>query len=154
MPEQRRFHNSTYSNTNVNDPNFLHVLDSYSSKQVLTQMALNSIQEYNVTNKDATILWLDHMEMVGEKTGIDPLEVGIGKFKGLALGDINAIHKEGHLTWYTFRQRLIEHYSNVLYTLDAMFTYSHISQGNEEPTAHYLPRAKVLLECIHRTTKL
>ena len=44
------------------------------------------------------IHWLDHIEMVVEKTGIDPLKVGISKLKGLALGDMNTIHKEGILT--------------------------------------------------------
>ena len=92
--------------------------------------------------------------MVAEKTGIDPLEVGINKLKGLALGDINAICKEGNLTWYSFRQRLIEHFSNVPYESNAMFAYSHLLRGDEEPTAEYLVRAKVLLECIHHTTKL
>ena len=37
---------------------------------------------------------------------------------------------------------------------DAMYSYSYISQGNEEPTTQYLSRAKVLLECIYYTTKL
>ena len=50
------------------------------------------------------------------------------------MGNINAILKEGDLTWYSFRQRLIEHYWNVPYMLDAMFMYSHLSQGHEEPT--------------------
>ena len=117
-------------------------------------MTLNSIQEYDGTNKDATILWLDHIKMVAEKTGIDPLEVGISKLKGLALGDINAFHKEDHLTLYSFRQRLIQHYLNVPYVSNDMFTYSHLLQGSEEPTTHYLSGAKVLLECIHHTTKL
>ena len=35
-----------------------------------------------------------------------------------------------------------------------MFAYSHLLQGNEEPTTQYLSRVKVLLECIHHTTKL
>ena len=61
------------------------------------------------------------MELVAKKTGIDPLEVGISKLKGIALGNINAIHKEGNLMWYRLRQRLIEHYSNVLYMSDTMF---------------------------------
>ena len=91
--------------------------------------------------------------MVAESNGIDPLEVGISKLKGLALGDITTIHKEGHLTWYSFRQWLIEHYSNMPYTLDAMYMYSNLSQGDEEPTTQYLSRAKVLLEHIHHTTK-
>ena len=90
-------------------------------------MTLNSIHKYDGTNKDAMIQWLDHIEMVAEEIGIDPLEVGISKLKGLALGDINTIHKEGHLTWYSFKQRLIEHYLNVLITSDAMFAYSHLS---------------------------
>ena len=92
--------------------------------------------------------------MVAEKTGIDPLDVGISQLKGLSLCNINTICKEGNLTWYSFWQRLIEDYSNVPYTLDAMFAYSHLSQGAEEPTTQYLIRAKVLLECIHQTTKL
>ena len=123
VPEQRRFSNSTYNNSNVNNPNFLHVFDSYSRKQTLTQMTLNVIQEYNGTNKYAMILWLDHIEMVAEKNGIDPLEVGISKLKALALGNIS---KEGHLTWYSFRQGLIEHYSNMPYASDAIFMYSHL----------------------------
>ena len=100
------------------------------------------------------ILWLNHIEMVLEKDGIDPLEVGISKLKGLALGGINTIHKEGNLTWHSFRQRLIEHYSNVSYALDAMFTYCHLMQGDGKPTTQYLATAQVVLECIHHTTKL
>ena len=38
-----------------------------------------------------------------------------------ALGNINALCKEGNLTWYKVRQRLIEYYWNVPYALDAMF---------------------------------
>ena len=79
---------------------------------------------------------------------------GISKVKGLALGDITAIHKEGHLMWYSFRQWLIEYYSNVPYVSDAMYTYSHLSQGGEELTNCYLSRAKVLLMNIKHTTKL
>ena len=56
--------------------------------------------------------------------------------------------------WYSFRQRLIKHYSNVPYAQDAMFAYTHLLQGDEKPTTLYLARAKVLLECIHHTTKL
>ena len=57
-------------------------------------MSLNSIQEYSQSNKDTTMQWLDHIEMVVEKTGIDPLEVGISKLKWLALGNMNAICKK------------------------------------------------------------
>ena len=109
--------------------------------------------EYDGSNKAAAILWLDHIEMVVENTGIDPLEVGISKLKGLALGNITTICKEGHLMWYSFRQ-LIEYYSNVPYLSGAMYVFSHLLQGDEEQTTWYLSRAKVLLECIHHTTKV
>ena len=92
--------------------------------------------------------------MVTENTGIDPLKVGISKSKGLALGNVTTIHKEGNLTLYSFRQQLIEHYSNVLYVSVAMCAYSNLLQGDEEPTTQYLSRAKVLLEHIHHPTKL
>ena len=58
------------------------------------------------------------------------IEMGISKLKGIALGDINTICKEGGLTWHRLRQRLIEHYSNVPYASDTMFAYSHLSQGD------------------------
>ena len=56
--------------------------------------------------------------------------------------------------WYNFRQWLIEHYSSVLYMSVARYIYSHLSQGDEEPTTQDLSRAKVLLKPIHHTTKL
>ena len=65
--------------------------------------------------------------MVAEKTGIDPLAVEISKLKGLAPDDINGICKGGNLTWYSFMQRLIEHYSNVPYESNAMFAYLMLS---------------------------
>ena len=110
VPEQRRFPYAAYNNTNadnhtnVNSPNFLNLLDSYSSKLSITSTTLNSMPEYNGSNKAATILWLYHIDMVAENTGTNPLKVGIGKLKGLALGNITAIHKKGHLMWYSFRQ--------------------------------------------------
>ena len=134
--------------------NFLTILDSYSTWQALAQTSLSSLQEYDRSNKNITIQQFDHIKTAAEKTGMDPLEVRIIKLKGLALGDINEICKEGSLTWYSFRQRLFEHYSNVPYECNAMFACSHLSQGGEEPTAQYLVRAKFLLECIHHTTKL
>ena len=39
----------------------------------------------------ATKPWLDQVNLVPERTGNDPAEVGISKLKGLALGDINTI---------------------------------------------------------------
>ena len=84
-----RLPQSPYNPTNVNNPNFLHVLDSYSSKQAITQTTLNSILKYDGSNKDATIPWLDHIKMVVENTGRNPLKVGISKLKGLvSLGAI------------------------------------------------------------------
>ena len=59
--------------------------------------------ENDGSDKAATIPWLDHIDMVAENTGIDPLKVGISKIKGLALADIATIHKEGNFTWYSFR---------------------------------------------------
>ena len=102
-----------------------------------------------------TIQWMDYIEMVAEKTGVDLLEVKISKLNGWVLRQHeHAIHKEGNLNWYSFRQRLIEHYSNVPYKYNAMFAYPNLSQGDEEPNAWYLVRAKILLEHIHCTTKL
>ena len=72
--------------------------------------------------------------MVAERTGNDPLEVGISKLKGIAIGDVNTIHREEGLLWYKFRQCLIEQYSNILYASDAMFAYSQIAQQDDEPT--------------------
>ena len=91
---------------------------------------LNSIQQYDGSDREATIPWLDHIELIAKKMGIDPLEVRISKLRRIAIGDINVIHKEGNLTWYKLRQMLIEHYSNVPYVSDAMFAYSHLSQGD------------------------
>ena len=86
--EQRRFPQAPYNNTNVdnhinvNSPNFLHVSDSYSSKQAITQTTINPVLECDGSNKTSTILWLDPIEMVAENTGINPLKIGISKWKG------------------------------------------------------------------------
>ena len=40
-----------------------------------------------------TIPLLDQLYLVAERIGNDPVEVGISKLKGLALGDINTIRK-------------------------------------------------------------
>ena len=67
--------------------------------------------------------------------GIYPLEVGISKLQGRAPSDINTMCKEGNLTWYKVRQRLIGYYLNVLYASDVVFAYSHLSQASDEVTA-------------------
>ena len=115
---------------------------------------LNTIQEYDGTNKEATIPWLDQVELVVERIGIDSLEVGFSKLKGPALADISIVHKEEGLSWHKFRQHLIEQYSNVPYVPDAMFKYSKIRQWDAVSTTQYLVRAKVMLEKIHQTSKL
>ena len=77
------------------------------SVQPLAQAALRSIQEFDGNDKASTIPWLDQVEVVAERTGNDPVEVGIRKLTGLALGDINTIRKEEGLTWHKFKQILI-----------------------------------------------
>ena len=75
--------------------------------QPLAHAALGCIQELNEKDTSATIPWLDQVKLVVEKTGNNPVEVGISKSRGLALGDINTIRKEEGLTWHKFRQILI-----------------------------------------------
>ena len=96
------------------------------------QMVMNSSQEFNGTNWEATILWLDHVKAIAKKTGFDPLEIGMNKLKGMALHNINAASKEDTLSYFQFHQLLIEHYSDVLYTSDALHTYAHLAQGENK----------------------
>ena len=91
-------------NIDNNNVSVLNALENYSTKQVLTQSLLNALQEYDRSDREATIPWLDQVELVVERTGIDPLEVGISKLKGLALADISTFHKEEGLSWHKFRQ--------------------------------------------------
>ena len=114
-----------------------------SAKQALGQSTLNSIQQFDESNREATIPWLDQVKLVAERTGIEPLEVGMSKLKGLALGDVNTICKEEGLVWHTFNQCLIEQYSNILYVSDRMFAYTQIRQQEDKPMAQLLLRAKV-----------
>ena len=86
--------------------------------------------------------------------GFDPLEIGMSKLKGTAVCDVNAISKEGNLSYFQFHQLLIEHYSNVPYMSHALNAYAYLKQGKNEMVMQYLARAKVLLECIHHTSKL
>ena len=74
---------------------------------------MNLIQEFNGTNPEATIPWLDHIEGAARKTGFDPVEIGMSELKGTALLDINAASKEGTLSYFWFHQLLIEHYLNI-----------------------------------------
>ena len=61
-----------------------------------------------------------------QEDGLQPLEIGMSKLKNMALYDINAISKEGKLSYFQFFQLLIEHYLNVLYTSDALNAYAHL----------------------------
>ena len=110
------------------------------------------MQEFDGSDRELTISWLDQVELVVERTGFDLLEVGISKLKGLAIGDTSTICKEEGLSWHKIRQHLIEQYSNVPYTSHVCLLKTF--KQDDESTAQYLVRAKVLLECIHCTSKL
>ena len=118
------------------------------------QMMMNLIQEFIGTDREATIPWLDHVEAIAKKTGIDPLVVGMCKLKGTTLCDVNAISKEGNLSRFWFHQLLIEYYLNIPHVSDGLNAYAHLMQGTDEMVTQYLARAKVLLEHIHHTFKL
>ena len=70
----------------------INALESFSAEQALAQSTLNAIQEFDGSDRESTLIWLYQVELVAERTGFDPLEVGISKLKGLALGDISTIH--------------------------------------------------------------
>ena len=90
---------------------------------------------------------------MAERTGNDPVEAGINKLKGLALGDINTIRKKG-LTWQKLRQLLTENYSDIPYVSDVMVAYTQLTQQDDKSTLQYLIRAKVLFEHMNHTSKL
>ena len=134
--------------------NIINVLLGYSLQQVLMQMVMNSIQEFDGTDREATIPWLDHIKAIARKMDFDPLEIGMSKLKGMALCNVNVISKEGNLSYFWFHQLLIEHYLNILYASDVLNTHAHLMQGKNVTVTQYLARDKVLLECIHHTSKL
>ena len=63
-------------------------------------MTMNSIQEFDATNHEATILWLDHVKAIVKKMGFDPLQIGMNKLKGMTLCDVNTVSKEGTLSYF------------------------------------------------------
>ena len=65
--------------------NIIIALEGYSSWQVLTQIVMNSIQEFDGTDRKATIPWLDHIKVIARKMSFDPLEIGMSKLKGTTL---------------------------------------------------------------------
>ena len=152
--DHRRYSHILPNTCNDSATVVINALESFSAKQALAQSTLNTIQQFDGSNRESTLTWPDQVELVAEGTGFAPLEVGIIKLKGLALGDINTIHMEGGLSWHNFRQHLIEQYSNVPYAPGTMFAYLKISQQDNESTAQYLVRARVLLEYIHCMSKL
>ena len=83
----------------------------------MIQTMMNPIQEFDGTNLEATIPWLYHTEAIAKNAGFNPLEIGMSKMKGTALHDVNTASKEGTLSYFQFCQLLIEHYSNIPYSL-------------------------------------
>ena len=134
--------------------NIVNGLDIYFSRQVLMQMAMNPILDFDGTNLEATIPWLDHIEGVAEKMGFDPVEIDMSKLKGMALCQVNAASKEGTISYFQFCQLLIEHYSNILCMSDTLNAYAHLAQGEHESIAQYLTRVEVLLWHIHHNCKM
>ena len=118
------------------------------------QMVMNSIQEFDGTNQEATNLWMDHIEGVTWKKGFDPLEIGMSTLKGTVLCSVNAASKEGTLLYFWFCQLLIEHHLNIMYASDTLNTYANLMQGENELITQYLTRAKVLLKHIHHNSKM
>ena len=72
----------------------------------------------------------------------------------MALHDVKTASKEGTLSYFWFHQLLIEHYLNIPHISDALNTYAHLMQGENELIAQYLTGAKVLLESIHHNSKM
>ena len=124
--DQRRYSHTLPNTDNNSTSVVLNAVEKLSAKQRLAQSTLNSIQEFDGNDMEATILWLDQVKLVAERTGIDSLEVGISKLKGLAPGNVKTIHKEQGLRWHMFRQCLIEQYSSVLYVSNVVFAYTQM----------------------------
>ena len=134
--------------------NIMSVLEGYSLWQVLMQLMMNPIQEFDGTDREATILWLDNIKAIARKMCFNPLEVHMSKLKGTALSDVNTVTKDGNFSWFQCHQLLIEHYSNVLYMSHMLNTYAHLVQGETKLVTQYLAGAKVLWEHIHHTSKM
>ena len=107
----------------------LNALENFTAKievQPLAQTVFRSIKEFNGNEKATTIPWLGQVKLVAERTGNNPVEVGISKLQGFALGDINTVRKEEGLTWHKFRQILIENYSYIPYMPDVMVASTNL----------------------------
>ena len=71
-PDQRRYSHTLPNTDNKSTSVVLNALENFSAKQALAQSRLNSIQEFDDSDREATIPWLDQVELVAERTGIDP----------------------------------------------------------------------------------
>ena len=70
---------------------------------------LNTIKEFDGSDKSFTIPWFDQVEMIVERSSTDPVEVGISKLVGIHLQNIITIKcKEGNFMWHKFHQLLTE----------------------------------------------
>ena len=94
-------------------------------------MVINWVQEFDGTNREATIPWLDHIKAIAKNTGFNPSEVAMSKLKGTVLCDIKAVSKEGNLLYFWFCQLPLDHYLNVPYAPDALNAYAHLMQGGK-----------------------
>ena len=66
-----RRHSQTLPNVhNYHATVVINALESFSAKQVLAQSTLNAIQEFDGSNKESTLTWLDQLELVAERTGL------------------------------------------------------------------------------------
>ena len=124
------------------------------SVQLMAQLAQGSIPDFDGKDKTVTIPWLDQVEQAAERTGNNPVEVGVSKLKDLTLGYISMVRKEEGLMWHRFCQILIENYSNVPYVPNAIVAYNKWTQQDNEWMLQYLIRAIVLLEHINHTSEL
>ena len=82
--DHRRYSHTLPNAHNDSATVVINAVESFSAKQVLAQLTLHVIQEFNGSDRESTLTWLAHMELVAERTGFDPLEVGICKLTGLA----------------------------------------------------------------------
>ena len=132
-------------------------LENFTAKvsvQLMTQLVLGSIPDFDGKDKTATIPWFDQVEQATERTGNNPVDMGMIKLNGLILDDISMVRKEEGLMWHKFYQILMENYANVPYVPDAMVAYTNLTQQADESMSQYFIRPKVLLEHINHTSKV
>ena len=122
------------------------------NRQPLVTAALSAIKQFDVTDRSSTIPWLDQVELVAERSNINPVEIGISKLVGILLRNMITIKCEERNDGNKFQQVLTKDYSDVPYVSDVMSSYMKITQGEEESVI--VLRAKTYLERINHTSKL